>query len=95
MSSAKTQKAPSVAAQYGPSMARNALLQPQALHRFKFVSSLSRTSRPALFLKRLSPPLFQRGYAPSRKLFPDFDTFIARRNHFFGRYVLYDFKSLT
>ncbi len=38
VSSAKTQKAPSVVAQYGPSMARSA---PQALHRFKFVSSLT------------------------------------------------------
>ncbi len=40
MSSAKTQKTSSMTAQYGPSMARNALLQSQALHRFKFVSSL-------------------------------------------------------
>ena len=41
MPSAKTQKAPSMAAQYGPSMARNALLQAQAPHRFRF-SSLRR-----------------------------------------------------
>ncbi len=40
VTSAKTQKAPSVLAQYGPSMARNALLQSQALHRFRFGSNL-------------------------------------------------------
>ncbi len=47
MSSAKTQKAPSVVAQYGPSMARNALLQPQALHRFWFGNSLKPVYRQA------------------------------------------------
>ncbi len=37
-SSAKTQKAPSMVAQYSPSMACTALLQPQDLHRFTFSS---------------------------------------------------------
>ena len=75
MSSAKTQKASSMIAQYGPSMARSA---PQALHRFKFVSSLSAGFGSLCFIlsftlaagrhppkwRRSAPPAAQAKYEP-------------------------------